>query len=126
MNEIIGQIIHILHTILIIGVVGVPFLNMPYFLLLHSVFVPFMILHWLVNDNTCVLTTLERNITHKKDDECITCRLINPIFDFKKNNSNNSKTIYIITIVLWCISTLKLYLMYKSGKLSSLNDLFQV
>lgn len=130
MNNIIVNLICFLHVILVILVVIVPFLDIPYLLMLYTVFVPFMILHWVTNDNTCVLTTIEkyaRNVTTKdEEDECFTCRLINPVFDFRKNNIDQTAFIYTATITLWIIAVIKLSWKYKTGELRTFRDMFKI
>lgn len=130
MNEIFLQIITFIHILIILFIVIVPFTNSNYFLLLHAVVVPFIIIHWILNDNTCVLTVLEKNIRENlygvipKQDECFTCQLIEPIYDFKKNYESMSTAIYIITITLWAVSVYKLYAKWKCGEIKSFSDLF--
>ncbi len=129
-NNIIANIIWFVHACIILFVIGAPITDSPYFLMLHTVFIPFMILHWVTNNDTCVLTTVEKhlkNVKTKEDEEdCFTCRLINPIFNFNKNNKELSKYIYLITIILWLISLVKLLLKYKNGKITKLEDLFVI
>jgi hypothetical protein len=131
MNEIILKLIVFIHIMYILFVVITPFVNYNYFLLLHFICVPFMMLHWLCNDNTCALTIIERNIKKKlnkdyTDDDCFTCKLIEPVYDFKKNNSNYQVFIYGITIFLWLITTCKLYSKYQTGDISQFQDLFRI
>jgi hypothetical protein len=89
-----------------------------------------MILHWITNNDTCVLTTIEKAArkikTKEEEDECFTCKLINPVFNFKKNNEQSSKMIYIVTITLWLLSIIKLGLKYQNGKITKMKDLFKV
>lgn len=131
MNELILKFITLLHTLFIICVVVTPFLNSTYFLLLHAIFVPFMVFHWICNNNTCVLTIVEKNLRKKMgkeydEDDCFTCRLIEPVYDFKKNNIPYSKVIYTTTILLWFITFGKLIYKYKSGQITGFQDLFVI
>lgn len=126
-------LVSILHLLFILFIIGVPiFSNDICLLFLHSIVVPFMMLHWYLNDNMCVLTILEQNIrkkiygnTHKKDD-CFTCKIIEPIYDFNKSDNQNEfeKIIYLITIMLWFGSLYKLYNSYNNGKITHIMDLF--
>lgn len=97
---------------------------------MHTVFVPFMIMHWVANNNTCVLTTTEKylrgGINTTKDEDCYTCQLINPIFDVTKNYNQFSNWIYIITIGLWLFSSYKLYNKFKTGQIKNIRDLYQI
>lgn len=115
MNELILQLIIIIHLAFVLFIVLVPFIGSASLLLLHVIIVPFMMLHWYLNDNTCSLTLIERSIRYSiygklpDSEDCFTYRLIAPVYDFKKNNGDFSKFIYTTTIVLWCYSVLRLY-----------------
>ena len=60
MKKIILKIFTLLHILFLVFVLVSPFSNINYLLLLHSIFVPFMMVHWVANDNTCAITTAER------------------------------------------------------------------
>jgi hypothetical protein len=130
MNNTILNIIVLVHFFFVLFMVLTPFIGNNYFLLLHSIITPFIILHWLINDNTCILTLIEKTIRTKiygtvpDSDECISYKLIAPVYDFKKNNTDMSTVIYIITIGLLSVSVGKLFYKYRSGQISSLYDLF--
>jgi hypothetical protein len=133
MKEFLLKIITLLHIYFVIFVIITPFLDSNYLLMLHAIFIPFLILHWLCNDNTCVLTIIERKLRTEMsedpasvEDDCVTCKLIEPIYDFKKNHDGFTKIIYTITIVLWLISVSRLAYKYNNGEISSYKDLFAV
>ncbi len=144
-KEILLNFITILHIIFVLFVVITPFTNSTYFLMLHLIIVPFVMMHWLLNDNTCVLTVVERKLRKEVqksslpngaeqteadinaiDEECITCKLIEPVYDFRKNYETFSKIIYAITIALWLITVFKLVGKYRSGEIGSFKDLFNL
>jgi hypothetical protein len=129
--DLLLKIVSLLHILFVIFVVVAPFAGSNYFLMLHAVFIPFIIIHWIFNDNTCVLTIIERNLKRKlygkiDEDECITCKLIEPVYDFKKNYAKFSAIIYTITILLWVITMGHLSYKYKSGQIKSYIDLFKI
>jgi hypothetical protein len=124
-------IITILHIIVILFVLITPFTNYNYFLFMHAIIVPFIMLHWYVNNNTCSLTIAEKEIRKRMnggsknvdDDECYTYKFIAPIYDFNKNHEEYSKFIYILTSGLWLITLYKLYGKFKDGSIKSFTDL---
>ena len=130
MKEILLKLITLLHVIFVAFVVIAPFINSNYFLFIHSIFIPFLIFHWICNDNTCILTTVERKLRKEiygnqvDDDDCLTCKLIEPVYDFKKNYKGFSVIIYTLTISLWLISMYRLYGKYNSGSIKNIKDLF--
>ena len=128
-NEVLLKIITFLHILFILFVVITPFTSRNYFLLLHSIVIPFLIFHWILNDNNCVITTVEKNIKEKMygkvdENDCLTCKLITPIYDFKNNNKAFTKIIYSITILLFLISFGKLVYRYKTGYITNWKQLF--
>ncbi len=132
MKELLLQSITLLHTLLVLFVVLAPFISSNYLLMLHFITIPFLIIHWLFNDNTCILTIIERNMRkqiykeHYNDDDCFTCKLIEPIYDFKSNYDKFSKIIYFVTIILWLVSASRLLYKYQTGNISSWKELFKL
>lgn len=130
MQEILLKIITLIHIIFVIFVIGTPLLNSNYLLFLHALIVPFMVIHWICNDNTCVLTIIEKKLRRELEggnydkDDCITCRLIEPVYDFRKNNENFSKIIFTITLLLWSASLGRLIYKYNIGEITKFKDLF--
>ncbi len=130
MKDILLKIITLLHVLFVVFVVITPFIDSNYFLFIHSIFIPFLILHWICNDNTCVLTIIERKLrkeikkTDDVDDDCITCKLIEPVYDFRKNYKTFTILIYGITLSLWGISIGKLFYKYNNNIISEFKDLF--
>lgn len=128
MKELLLKIITFAHVLFVLFVILVPFIGNNYFLLLHSIFIPFIILHWICNDNTCVLTVIEKKLRkdlNKDEGDCITCQLIEPVYDFRKNYTKFSVIIYLIAIFLWCISAGKLFYKFKTGQVTSFLDLMK-
>lgn len=129
MNDLILQLIVVLHFLFVLFVVLTPFIGNNYFLILHVIVIPFMMAHWVMNDNNCALTLMEKKIRHQlygeepDPNDCFTYNIIAPVYDFKKNNHEMSHVIYIVTIALWCYSVYKLYRNHRDGKLSKLEDL---
>lgn len=129
MNIILLRLISLIHILLLLFVVGIPFINSNYFLLIHFIIVPFIILHWVCNENTCFLTLVEKYLRLKvygyvDPNDCLTCRLIEPVYDFKKNYKQFTIFIYVVTIILWIITTCRLYRKYQNGEIKNWIDLF--
>lgn len=129
MDKIILDIIILLHLFFVLFVVLTPFIGSNYFLLMHVLVIPFMLLHWYLNDNTCCLTLMETQLRYKiygklpDPTDCISYRIVAPVYDFKKNNTHMQTFLYTLTISLWLGSVFKLRQNYKNGKFSSIRDL---
>lgn len=129
--EYLLYLINIIHLLYLLFIIIVPFTNSNYLLLLHSIIVPFMLLHWITNNNTCSLTIAEQYIRKElygtvNKDECFTSKLIEPIYDFKQNYEQFSNYIYLVTILLWCLSTGKLVYKYHIGEIKGIVDLMRL
>lgn len=131
MNKILLNLIVLLHLLFVLFVIITPFIGNNYFLLLHAIVIPFMMAHWYINDNSCFLTIMEKQIRYSiygelpESEMCFSYKLIAPIYDFKKNHDDTSDFIYLITIILWLISIFRLFSNWKNGKLSKLEDLMK-
>lgn len=131
MKELILKIVSLLHLLLVLFVVITPFTDSNYFIILHIILIPFIILHWVCNDNTCMLTIIERKLRKEiegkyDENDCITCRLIEPVYDFKNDYKSFSTLIYFLTILLWSISAGKMFCKYRFGLIRSYRDLFTI
>ena len=128
-DEIKLKIITICHLIFIIFVLLTPLSNSNYLLFMHSIIIPFILLHWLTNNDICALTLMEKTIRKKINknstyEDCFTCRIIDPVFKFDKNPDVQNKILYSGIILLWIVSVLKLYKKYKTDEIRNIYDLF--
>lgn len=88
-------------------------------------------LHWVMNENMCALTVLENNIRYQITGEypdkgqSFIGRIIEPIYDFKKDNNNFSICIYAFMICLWLTSVGRIIYKYNTGEINSFRDLFR-
>lgn len=131
-NNFILNLITVLHIIVVLFIILAPFSNSNYLLFLHAVFVPFIIFHWLINNNTCSLTIAEKYIREqtygvKADvNDCFSYKFIAPIYDFNKNYKEYSAFTYMTTILLWAISVYNLSYKYKNGEINKFHDLLKI
>ena len=129
MDKLILDIIILLHTLFVLFIIITPFIGTNYFLLMHIIVVPFMLLHWYCNDNTCCLTLMETQLRYKiygklpDPEDCRSYKIVAPVYDFKKNNMDIDTFLYSVSILLWSGSVYKLWKNYKNGRFSSLRDL---
>jgi hypothetical protein len=128
LNDSILTLITVLHLIVIIFVLIAPFSNSNYLLSLHAIIVPFIILHWWLNNNTCSLTVAEKFIRQQaygetaKEDDCFSYKFIAPIYDFNKNHESYSLFTYILALGLWGTTIYNLSWKYKTGEIKNWED----
>lgn len=131
-NDSIAILINVLHLVVIVFILATPFSNSNYLMLVHVIVVPFIMLHWIMNNNTCCLTVAEKYIREKticdkvNPEDCFTYKLISPIYDFNNNYNEFSLFTYLTTICVWGISVYNLGWKYQHGQIKSINDLAQI
>jgi hypothetical protein len=131
-NDSILLLINVLHIIVIIFVLCAPFSGSNYLLFMHTIIVPFIMLHWVLNNNTCSLTVMEKFVrtqtygVQPEDEECFSYKFIAPIYDFNKNTKDFSNFTYIITIGLWFVSIYSFIYKFKNNEINSLLDIFKM
>ena len=80
--QILANFIACLHLLFIIFVVSTPFVTDNPFILLYYCFILFFVMvHWYLNNDTCVLTLIESKLRGKKDSETFMGRLLKPIYN---------------------------------------------
>ena len=101
--HIVANIISFLQLLVIIFVTITPFvIDSPFGLLYYCLMIFFLGLHWVTNDDTCVLTIIESKLRGKKSTETFMGKLISPVYKI------TSIEIHILTAILF------LYALYKS------------
>ena len=129
MYKILLYLIVALHALLVLFLITIPFTNITPLVFLHALIIPFILLHWVINDNTCALTIMEFKIREIINggpvdrSQCFMARLMDRVYDFKKNNHSRRHFLYFSMILLWSISCYKLLKLRKEGKIKSFSDL---
>lgn len=130
MYKFLLYLIIVLHTLLVLFIVTIPFFGKNYLLFLHALVGTGILIHWIANNNICSLTILEYKlreiITGKpvERNDCFMARLMDPIYDFKNNNYSLSVFLYVILISLTLLSMYKLRRNYKNGNLKNIYDFY--
>ena len=97
------QLIQFIHLLIMLYIIIAPFTSSCYHLILHSIIVPFLILHWKTNNDMCILTLIEQWMTGKEDSgETFVGRIVKPVYTI------TNKDIYMIVTTLWFITVYKL------------------
>ena len=98
--------VKIIHILFICWVLIVPFIQNRNQLEFYSLFIPFLFLHWALNDDNCALTTIEKKITGKTDNkDTFIGSIVSPIYNL--DDSDLSKFNKIVAFALW------MYVMYR-------------
>jgi hypothetical protein len=121
-------VVTIIHLLVIFFVLVAPFYGNNYLLMIHAIIVPFIMLHWVANDDTCFLTMVELHLMSKingkpaNKNDCISCRIMSPIYNVTNQHAEYTSSIYLVTTLLWLASVGKLYMKYNSGEIKTIMD----
>lgn len=125
-NDVLASFICVIHIIIFILIIIVPFTNSNYLLFCYITFVPFIELHWIFNNDICCLTEAEKYLRGVKDNECFTNKILSPIYKFPNNNQAVSVLSYCVINILISIAVSKLVYKYETGEINSIMDLYKI
>jgi hypothetical protein len=123
-------VINIFHALFLAFMLLAPFHKSNHVVLMHCLIVPFLFMHWLTNNNTCMLTMIETQLRKTNDmphdeNNSYMGRLINPVFDMNKSVGNGIPFLYGMTLLVWVLSLTTLYSRYSIGEIVQWQDLFR-
>ena len=96
MIEKISQtIIQLIHSLLILYIILVPWINRPQQLFVVQILLT-IVFRWITNQDACFLTYLESAVSNKNVDEGFIYRIVSPVF--KVHESKFNKLLYFLAI----------------------------
>lgn len=114
-------IIQIIHIFVRIFLVATPFIGSEYFLSMHALTIPFVMLHWATNQTVCALTEMEKLVSGKKEDETFFGQIFTPIYKNEsfvgtilkpvyavKDKDEEKRLVWIGLTMLWFITLYRL------------------
>jgi len=118
--------IQLIHTLFVLFLFVTPFYDKyvadtEMYLSLAFMFLFSIIIHWILNDDTCSLTYLESKLTGKSLSNTFVSRIIKPVY----NGRNASTMTWIVTLILLVFSGYQLYTKYKFSYLYKIFMLIQ-
>lgn len=121
-----------LHLFLLLYLLLTPFYGNTYLLIIHCLVLPFIVFHWLIKNDVCALTIMEKKI--RKDlwgqevesKDCFMAHLVEPVYNLRYSHSHYAVELYSIAIFLCIYASMQLYKNFTSGKITSLADIMIV
>jgi hypothetical protein len=99
-------LIRLLHLLLVAFVLSGPFLTFLPVLLLYLVLIPFIVVHWVTNNDTCALTVMEAYLRGVPDRNTFFYNLVSPIY--KLDHLNTPGFYYVAVAVLYGVTLAQL------------------
>jgi len=101
-------IIKLIHWLVFLFIILAPFFGNDYFMSMHLLIVPFILLHWATNQSVCALTEIEKLVTGTKcDDETFFGKVVGPVYKFKTQKEENL-FVWTAMITLWFVTFIRL------------------
>lgn len=108
----IADLIWLFHMVFMIITVSIPFTSNKLYRELFIGLFPFILWHWITNDDNCVLTQIEMKCRECEKNESFFYKLISPIYVIENNT---------IGIIIKSIYILLFYIvLYKNGYITNL------
>lgn len=93
-------VVYLIHALVLAWAVISPFSRWKYLRLTYVIFAPFLMLHWLMNNDTCALTTIECTLRGLDDcSESFIHKVVSPIY--KISDSTARTVAWTFTVVSW-------------------------
>ena len=94
--------------LLVLFIILTPFIGSPYFLSMHLLILPFIMVHWITNQSVCALTEMEKILSGKTcDDETFFGQLVGPVYKFKTKDDENA-FMWAVLVALWLLTFFRL------------------
>ena len=104
-SEFLANVIWVLHMLFVLWVVVVPFTDNEPMLVLHLMVIPSLWTHWILNQDTCMLTITERYFRGCDSKESFFHNLVSPVY--KIGDSAVQQAAWIASGILWSITLYK-------------------
>lgn len=119
----LADIIGYIHFLIVCFIVLTPFIGTEYFLTLHLLIVPFIMVHWLTNQTVCALTEIEKIVRggcESRDtffgkivepvyeSESFIGRFMRPVYEFR-DEDEEMRAVWILLTGLWLITLGRLW-----------------
>ena len=104
-STLLANVCWAIHLLFVAWSVVVPFTNNEPMLVLHLFVMPFLWFHWLLNDDTCALTLMERHLRGVSSDDSFFHALVSPVYKIQDKDVRSVS--WLLSVVLWLITLSK-------------------
>lgn len=104
-NVLLANLIWLLHVAFILWMIVTPFTSNEPMLVLHAFVCPFLMFHWIVDEDTCSLTLLEATLRGVPCEKSFFYSLVSPIY--KPRDQDVRAVAWVATVGLWLVTLSK-------------------
>lgn len=98
----VAWVIRAMHVAYVAFVALAPFSGNRAALVLHALTTPVVWLHWILNDDRCALTVLEKAVRGVDDDASFFHALVSPVF--RVEDGDVRAACWVVSIALWAVT----------------------
>jgi hypothetical protein len=103
MSSFAANLVWLLHVLIVIAAVTVPFSDDDTMLAAYVFMIPFLWMHWLMNDDTCALTALECRLRGlESSGESFIYKVVSPVYKIK--NAQVKSLAWWGSVALWALA----------------------
>lgn len=114
----LATLVRIVHVLIVVAALVGPFVNDDALLTTYVFVIPFMWLHWLMNDDTCALTALERKLRGlESDSDSFIYSIVSPVY--KIQNETVQSIAWGVSVLLWGVAV------YRARQRGSISKAFK-
>ena len=104
-NIAIANIIFIMHVVFFLFMILAPFMKYKVFNVLYLIIAPFILFHWMLNNDTCALTELEKHLRGTSQSKnTFFGSLVGPVYNLDKHPDVSMLVVRFILVLLWFIA----------------------
>ena len=104
-SELLANLCWVLHIVFVAWVVLVPFTNNEPMLVLHLIVMPFLWFHWMLGDDTCALTMMERHLRGVPSEDSFFHNLVSPVYKIRDQDVRTVSKV--ASVALWLLTLRK-------------------
>lgn len=108
--DLLANVVWLLHVLFVLWVVITPFTSSHQALLMHLILLPFIFVHWILNDDTCALTLAEMKLRGLDPDQCSESfffNLVSPIYKIRDESVRSLA--WALAVGLWLVTAYRVY-----------------
>lgn len=99
---VVAWVVALAHLALVAFMALAPFSSSPSLLVMHVLLTPVLWVHWLVGDDSCVLTLLEHQLRGVDNTDSFMHRLVGPVYNISDPDARMVS--WLGSVLLWAVS----------------------
>lgn len=100
-----ANMVFVIHLLIFLMALVIPFSDDKRLLSMYSILMVFVLFHWVINDDSCILTLIEKKLRNVEIEKTFFQQILGPIYNYGNNSDVIGKMLF---FMLWLIVQIKL------------------